>query len=487
MEDIMNALYCRVSTDLQAEIGYSIGDQIRTCREHALELGLETSRNFEYIDDGYSGEYLERPALDHLREDLRAKLIQNVIIYDPDRLSRNLTNQLLLADEFEKAGAALHFVTGNYDASPEGRLFFSIRGAISAFEKAKIRERTLRGKRAKARNGKMIQNGHAYGYDWDEENSTYIINQKEAAVVKMIYELYLSRRHTIKDIALFLKQQNISNRRNSPFTLSMIYRILTDEKYAGIKWSFNIYDKKISQYKRQKIARPQEEWIPIPISPIITSVEYQTARQILSENRRKSPRNTKQQYLLRNFIICAVCGYGISAHHKHYSSGKEYTWYKCHSGGTDKSLTPCGNPAISALELDDLIWMHLCRLTYSQKELASILLQETVLENTAQLTKLKDYHNQLKKKQTTILRWFNDNIISPDDAEKELHVLNKELQTTFSSITKLSSKTKKSLTKTPEEILSTKSFKERRAIFEKLGWKVLVDNRQKPVRIRFRM
>ncbi|AIF52078.1 recombinase family protein [Pelosinus sp. UFO1] len=483
----MNALYCRVSTDLQAETGYSIGDQIRTCREHALELGLETFRNFEYIDDGYSGEYLERPALDRLREDLRAKLIQDVIIYDPDRLSRNLTNQLLLADEIEKAGAVLHFVTGSYDASPEGRLFFSIRGAISAFEKAKIRERTLRGKRAKAWNGKIIQNGHAYGYDWDEENSTYIINQKEAAIVKMIYDLYLSRKHTIKDIALFLKQQNIFNRKNNPFTLSMIYRILTDEKYAGIKWSFNIYDKKISQYKRKKIARPQEEWIPIPIPPIITSDEYQTVRQILSENRRKSPRNTKQQYLLRNFIKCAVCGYGISAHHKLYSSGKEYSWYKCHSGGTDKSLTPCGNPAVSALELDDLIWKHLCRLTYSQKEPASILRQETVLDDTAQLTKLKDYHNQLKKKQTTIVRWFHDNMLSPDDAEKELQFLKRELQITFSSISKLSSKITKGPTTTPEEILSATSFAERRTIFENLGWKVLVDNRQKPVRIRFKI
>ena len=170
----MNAIYARVSTDAQAETGYSISDQIRTCREHAEKNGLEI---VEYIDDGYSGEYLERPALERLRDDLRAKLIHNVIVYDPDRLSRNLTNQLLLADEIEKANAQLIFITHDYDASPEGRLFFSIRGAISAFEKAKIRERTLRGKRSKALSGKLTFNDDAYGYTYDKENSMCIVKK----------------------------------------------------------------------------------------------------------------------------------------------------------------------------------------------------------------------------------------------------------------------------------------------------------------------
>ena len=98
----MNAIYCRVSTDTQAEQGYSISDQIRSCHAHAAKLGLITTKESEYIDDGYSGEYLERPALDRLRCEIRAKRIKNVIIYDPDRLSRNLTNQLLIADEIEK-------------------------------------------------------------------------------------------------------------------------------------------------------------------------------------------------------------------------------------------------------------------------------------------------------------------------------------------------------------------------------------------------
>ncbi|MDF2634974.1 MAG: Resolvase protein [Pelosinus sp.] len=482
----MNAIYCRVSTDLQAETGYSIGDQIRTCHAHAAKLGLETSKTSEYIDDGYSGEYLERPALDRLRNDLQGKLIENVIVYDPDRLSRNLTNQLLLADEIEKANIQLYFVTGSYDASPEGRLFFSIRGAISAFEKAKIRERTLRGKRAKARTGKMIQKSRAYGYDWDEENSTYVINQEEATVVKMIYDLYLSKKVTIKDIAILLRQRNITNQQNKSLTLSIIYRILSDEKYAGTKWSFSKYEKKISQYKRQKITRPQEDWIPIPIPPIVTIDQFQAVRQILTENKRKSPRNTKHQYLLRNFLKCAVCGYGLSAHYKQHPSGREYTWYKCHSGGTDKSLTPCGNPAISALYLDDIVWKHLCNVITNNKDISSIIQQNNLVSHTYQINSISNFQSELKKKQTTILRWFSDGILSINDAEKELTNLKKEFQTLSTALTKLSSESKNNIATNLESALAAKSFLERRAIIEKIGWKVHIDNRTKPIKIQFR-
>jgi site-specific DNA recombinase len=480
----MNAIYARVSTDAQAETGYSISDQVRTCREHAAKLDLEVT---EYIDDGYSGEYLERPALDRLRNDLRAELIENVIVYDPDRLSRNLTNQLLLADEIEKAGVHLHFVTGSYDASPEGRLFFSIRGAISAFEKAKIRERTLRGKRAKARSGRMIQKTQAYGYNWDETNSTYIINDDESVIIRKMYDLYLNGKTSVKDIAILLRQQNINNRQGKPITLSMIYRILTDEKYAGTKWSFMKYDKTISQYKRQKSTRPQDEWIPISVPAIVTIDKFQKTQKMLSESKRKSPRNTKQEYLLRGYIRCAVCGYAVSSHHKKHPSGREYTWYKCNSGGTDKSLTSCGNPAISAQELDDLVWKHLTNVAKNKKDILSILQQDHTIDNTVQITNLKNYQNELTKKQTTILRWFSDNMLSHDTADKELSNIKKELQATSISIRRLSSETKKEMNITPEEILTAKSFLERRTVIEKMDWKIHIDNRAKPVKIRFRL
>ncbi len=109
-----------------------------------------------FSDDGYSGGDLNRPALERLRQAVREGRADLVLVFDPDRLSRSLADLLVLADEFERAGVRLEFIAQEVDASPEGRLFFSIRGAVAEFEKAKIRERMVRGKREKARQGKVV-------------------------------------------------------------------------------------------------------------------------------------------------------------------------------------------------------------------------------------------------------------------------------------------------------------------------------------------
>ena len=179
------AIYVRVSTQEQAEHGYSLGTQMEACRQKAQELGAVTIR--EYIDDGQSGEFLDRPALTELRKGLKGKEFDLVIVYDPDRLARNLAHQLIVAEEIEKAAADLVFVSVTFEQSPEGRLFFSIRGAISSFEKEKIKERTMRGKRGKAAKCKVVTNSNPLGYDYDEANSMYVINDEEAKLVRKIF------------------------------------------------------------------------------------------------------------------------------------------------------------------------------------------------------------------------------------------------------------------------------------------------------------
>jgi Site-specific recombinases, DNA invertase Pin homologs len=76
----MVGIYCRVSTEESAQRGYSIQDQIRECRKKA-----GTDETIEYIDEGVSGEFLDRPGLSRLREDVRKGLITKVVCLDPDR------------------------------------------------------------------------------------------------------------------------------------------------------------------------------------------------------------------------------------------------------------------------------------------------------------------------------------------------------------------------------------------------------------------
>lgn len=97
------AIYVRVSTDQQAEKGYSIDTQLEACRKCAMELGAENIE--EFIDDGYSGGFIDRPELTRLRESLARKEIDVVIAYAPDRLARKMIHLLIISEEIVKAGA----------------------------------------------------------------------------------------------------------------------------------------------------------------------------------------------------------------------------------------------------------------------------------------------------------------------------------------------------------------------------------------------
>ena len=178
------AIYARVSTDWQAEHGYSIETQLESCRAKAKEIGATVIK--EYIDDGYSGGFLERPGLDALRDAVSDGLYDVVIFHDPDRMARKLIHQLIITEELEKAGAAPVFVLERFYSSPEGQMNYQMKGVFAEYERAKIRERTMRGKRAKLRAGKAICDSHIYGYDFDRASSSYVVNPAEAAVVRRV-------------------------------------------------------------------------------------------------------------------------------------------------------------------------------------------------------------------------------------------------------------------------------------------------------------
>src|SRR5690625_2928289 len=150
----MIAIYARVSTEEQLK-GYSIEGQIEDCVRLA-----ETNDVLTYIDDGYTGEILNRPNLTKLLEDVEKGVIEKVICYDPDRLSRKLLNQLIITEKLDKHEVKLLFVKSDYKNDPEGNLYFQVRGAFSEFDKAKIKHNTMTGRYRKAKRGKVVKNGN---------------------------------------------------------------------------------------------------------------------------------------------------------------------------------------------------------------------------------------------------------------------------------------------------------------------------------------
>lgn len=467
----MNAIYCRVSTDEQVRKGYSLEDQRQSCLKHLLAMGFSDIE--EYIDDGYSGEFLERPGLERLRDNIQTGQIKYIAIYDPDRLSRNLSNQLILADEIEKSGAQLTFVTGDYDCSPEGRLFFSMKGAIAAYEKAKIRERTCRGRRAKATKGKVVSNAHPFGYSWDKENSMYTINEEEASIVNIIYEMCILGELGARAIALALMRQGILGRKGKPLSICTVSRILSKEMYCGIHYQFKQSVRKTGQNTREIKNNPPELWIPVTIPAIVNRKTWEKAQLQIKKNKQQAKRNTKHTYLLQGVLKCGICGRNMTAYsrigQRKTSPPKIYYYYSCISNESGSYITSgkkCANKRIPADILDSLVWQSLVETIQNESLINDYLFESHLKNYSDEIERLSKHEHSLQKKKSDITNWYRLNLIDSKSAEKELISINIDLETTISNILSITEKNNKIKQPAllPAEFLNILTLEEKRDI-----------------------
>src|SRR5919206_1954123 len=144
------AIYARVSTERQ-ERQQTISSQLSALRDWADNQGHALAEAHVFRDEGYSGSRLDRPALDALRDAVRDAAIDVVAVVSPDRLARKYAYQVLLMEEFRRAGCAVVFLHHPISDDPSGQLLLQIQGAIAEYERAVLAERFRRGKLQKAR------------------------------------------------------------------------------------------------------------------------------------------------------------------------------------------------------------------------------------------------------------------------------------------------------------------------------------------------
>jgi site-specific DNA recombinase len=115
------AMYVRVSTYRQT-LTQTIEQQIQLLNEHSQAQGWPWCEDYLFRDDGYSGTSLRRPGLDRLRDQMRSAAFDRVVITAPDRLARNYVHQMLLVEEFERAGCQVEFVDRPMSHDPHDQL-----------------------------------------------------------------------------------------------------------------------------------------------------------------------------------------------------------------------------------------------------------------------------------------------------------------------------------------------------------------------------
>lgn len=347
-------VYCRVSTKGQ-EDGTSLDSQAQACIRHAESLGYAVARVTKEIFSG--AELWDRPQLAKDRADLRAGRYHALVCYAIDRLSRDIAHLAIISEECERAGAQLLFVTEDLDNSAQGKLMRSVQSYAAEVEREKIKERSMRGKRAKLQSGRLLATRKSlFGYRNDPATGKREVYPQEAQIVRQMFQWVLEgcgilhiRRRLFESNTLPPEGKTYPDGHARPWPTSTIQKILRDPAYKGETYVFQFCAATKENPCRR---RPKSEHLKLPddTTPLIISPDmWQAVQHRLDSNKGDFVRNIKHQFLLRGLAVCEVCG------HRMYSdSTKDYRYYRCSSRKLEG--TACGSDLVSADQVEAAVW-----------------------------------------------------------------------------------------------------------------------------------
>ncbi|UCF08676.1 MAG: recombinase family protein [Thermoplasmata archaeon] len=226
------AVYLRVSTTEQAKEGYSLSAQLERLRNYCRAREWEVAR--EYVDDGYSGRSIKRPAYKRMMEEKDEW--DMILVMKMDRIHRNSKNFMEMMDNLRKWGKEFSSMQESLDTSTAmGRFVVDIIQRIAQLESEQIGERVYIGMKQKASTeGGILGFAHPYGYDYIKGELR--INEREAEAVKFMFNLYIYGKST-RDIAEELDGSGYPTKRNGCWSARTVGKILKNPVYCGyLEW-----------------------------------------------------------------------------------------------------------------------------------------------------------------------------------------------------------------------------------------------------------
>lgn len=317
------AIYIRVSTDAQAEEGYSIEAQKEQLTAYCVSKSI---KNYEYyIDGGWSGSNIDRPELQRLIKETKEGKISHCIVYKLDRLSRSQKDTLyLIEDVFNPNNVDFVSLNESMDTStPMGRLMLGILSAFAQLERENIRMRTRMGMQERVKSGLWMGGGKVpFGYDYDKQKGILVPNA-DAEKVRQIYDLYL-KGYSAQNIA------NIIGLKYDRLTMQILKR----------KTNYGVIEYNGEEYEGKHEA-------------IISKETYDLAMQ---EMARRSERYTgSSEHLLTGIVYCGKCGAKMR-YQKWGDKGDKFVCYSQQKSKTYLIKNPdCDQEKIWAAEVEDAV------------------------------------------------------------------------------------------------------------------------------------
>lgn len=227
------AMYARVWSDQQTQRG-AIDSQLADLRQRAGADGQALEEELCFVDDGYTGSTLVRPALDRLRDVAHAGGFQRLYVHSPDRLARKYAWQVLLVEELQRFGVDICFLNRTIGVSPEEDLLLQMQGMIAEYERTKIMERSRRGKRHAARRGSVsVLCAAPYGYRYIGKHegggqAHYQVKLEEASVVRQIFEWVGRGRVSTREVCRRLFRQGVASAKGKQWCSVTVGKLLNN-------------------------------------------------------------------------------------------------------------------------------------------------------------------------------------------------------------------------------------------------------------------
>ena len=444
--ELRAALYARVSSDQQAKAA-TIESQLAAIEGRSAQDNHVLDDELRFVDDGYTGSTLLRPALERLRDVAYAGAIDILYVHSPDRLARKYAYQVLLVDEFKKAGIEVIFLNRTITESPEDELLLQVQGIIAEYERAKILERSRRGKRHAAQRGSVnVLSGAPYGYRYVSVKETgcdarYEVVDDEAKLVSQIFEWVGRDCLSIGEVRRRLHEQQIKTKTGKDWwDRTTIWGMLKNPAYKGSAgFGKTRIGDRLPQLRPQRgqaetprkaysvYATPIEEQEFIPVPAIVSEELFDAVADQLAENKKRNRQGRRgAKYLLQGLLKCACCGY--SYYGKPARGGRaqgktrRYTYYRCigmdayRFGGN----RICENKQVRTSVLEEAVWEDVSDLLRDPQRIQEEYqrrLTDDSHESSLAIQQNEATINKLKRSIARLIDAYEDGLLSKEEFE----------------------------------------------------------------------
>ncbi|HMO57603.1 MAG TPA: recombinase family protein [Roseiflexaceae bacterium] len=405
-QSLIGATYARISTAQQKE-GISLEQQDERMVAYAQQNHVSVPEAYRFKEQG-SGYESERSDYNKIRELIRSRQINVLIVYGADRYTRDPIHGEIFRAELRRNRVALHIITegGEVDiVTPTGQF---IRRQMDNFNWywGKMIQQTVQDKKhAYTEQGvPLLQGTPPFGYRriGKRDKGQLEADEKEAVVVRRIFELF-DQGTTPTEITSMLQgtptptdmrpHKRARKAGYGRWLVGCIYNILRCETYAG---TYHAYKRRVIEDEngeRRKVAQPRAEWHAIPVPPLVSRELWERAQQRLTEGQLKSKTGKlKYNYLLMRRVWCGVCGYKMSGstvfHSRKDGSRYEKKYYRCNTWSKGIVAPRCRLPYIPVGAVDATVWNFVSSLLADPQALVASIreMRQSHLESNQSLS-----------------------------------------------------------------------------------------------------